>query len=83
MGNLLARMILESGDYSRIGSKISRDMSEFAALTMEFLVILEYALGLDSWLGISGSDMETLSKDHRYPSCYQCFPFEAKHDVLF
>ncbi len=43
--------------------------------------VLEYGLGLSSWLSITAADMQTFSRDERYPGCYQLFPFEG-YDVL-
>ncbi|MGC1938108.1 MAG: hypothetical protein WA697_07630 [Pseudolabrys sp.] len=83
MGNLLARVILESGDYS--SKSWFGNIKRYVGICGPHYgvpVILEYTLGLDSWLGISAIDMKTLSKDSRYPSCYQCLPFKGK-DVLF
>ncbi|MGA9819264.1 MAG: hypothetical protein WBQ54_20405 [Pseudolabrys sp.] len=83
MGNLLARVILESGDYS--SKSWFGNNKRYVGICGPHYgvpVILEYTLGLDSWLGISAIDMKTLSKDSRYPSCYQCLPFKGK-DVLF
>jgi hypothetical protein len=37
--------------------------------------VLEYGLGLSDWLSISATDMQTFSRDHRYPGCYQLFPY--------
>ena len=83
MGNLLARIILESGDYS--SKSWFGNIKRYVGICGPHYgvpVILKYTLGLSSWLGISASDMKALSKDPRYPSCYQCLPFEGK-DVLF
>jgi Lecithin:cholesterol acyltransferase len=83
MGNLLARIILESGDYS--GKSWFGNIKRYVGICGPHRgvpVILEYTLGLQSWLGISAHDMKTLSKDVRYPSCYQCLPFDGQH-VLF
>jgi hypothetical protein len=83
MGNLLARIILESGDYA--SKSWFGNIKRYVGICGPHYgvpVILEYTLGLKSWLGISSSDMKTLSKDPRYPSCYQCLPFKGK-DVLF
>lgn len=83
MGNLLIRIILESGDYS--GKSWFGNIKRYVGICGPHYgvpEILKYTLGLSSWLGISASDMKTLSKDPRYPSCYQCLPFEGK-DVLF
>ena len=83
MGNLLAKIILESGDYS--GKSWFGNIKRYVGICGPHYgvpVILKYTLGLSSWLGISASDMKALTKDPRYPSCYQCLPFEGK-DVLF
>jgi phospholipase A1 len=37
--------------------------------------VLEYGLGLSDWLSIAAADMKTFSQDHRYPGCYQLFPY--------
>jgi Lecithin:cholesterol acyltransferase len=79
MGNLLARIILESGDYA--SKSWFGNIKRYVGICGPHYgvpVILEYTLGLKSWLGISSSDMKTLSKDPRYPSCYQCLPFKGK-----
>jgi hypothetical protein len=84
MGNLLARAILESGDYS--SKPWFNNIKRYVGICGPHFgvpVILEYALGVKSWLGISKIDMKNLSADSRYPSCYQCLPFEGVHDVLF
>ena len=72
MGNLLARIILESGDYS--SKSWFGNIKRYVGICGPHYgvpVILKYTLGLSSWLGISASDMKALSKDPRYPSCYQ------------
>jgi hypothetical protein len=79
MGNLLARIILESGDYA--SKSWFGNIKRYVGICGPHYgvpVILEYTLGLKSWLGISSSDMKTLSRDPRYPSCYQCLPFKGK-----
>jgi hypothetical protein len=37
--------------------------------------VLEYGLGLSDWLSIAATDMQTFSRDRRYPGCYQLFPY--------
>jgi hypothetical protein len=39
--------------------------------------VLEYGLGRSDWLSIAATDMQTFSRDHRYPGCYQLFPYKG------
>jgi Lecithin:cholesterol acyltransferase len=79
MGNLLARMILESGDYSSKSwfNKITRYVG-ICGPHFGVPRILDYALGLKDWLGISPSNMKIVSANPKYPGCYQCLPFVGK-----
>jgi phospholipase A1 len=83
MGNLLARMILESGDYATETwfNKITRYIG-ICGPHFGVPHILTCALGLKGSLGISPADMKIASGDPRYPGCYQCLPFE-NYQVLF
>jgi hypothetical protein len=47
--------------------------------------VLEYALGLSDWLSITAGDMQTFSRNHSYPGCYQLLPYQGydvQYDVL-
>ena len=83
MGNLLARMILESGDYATETwfNKITRYVG-ICGPHFGVPRILTYVLGLKGSLGISPADMRIAAGDPRYPGCYQCLPFE-NYQVLF
>jgi hypothetical protein len=83
MGNLVARMVLESGLYSN-KSWFSKITKYVGICGPHFGVprILEYALGLKGSLGVFPADMQTATADPRYPSVYQCLP-DAKHPVLW
>jgi len=78
MGNLLGRVILESGDYSNKSwfDKITRYIG-ICGPHAGVPEILEYALGLKKWVCISPADMKTVSANTDYPSCYQCLPLEG------
>ena len=76
MGNLVARLVLESGDYPNVSDKITKYI-RFAGPHCGVPRILEYVLGLKDWLGISAPDMKTLSANPDFPSCYQCLPFQG------
>jgi len=77
MGNLLARVVLESGDYSNKNwfSKIGRYVG-ICGPHRGVPEILEYVLGLSSWVSISASDMRIVSANSAYAACYQCLPFQ-------
>ncbi len=81
-GNLVARALLEGGIYSnrtwfsKIGMYVGICGPHFGVPS-----VLEYGLGLDGWLSISSTDMKSFSTDHRYPGCYQLFPFPG-YNVL-
>ena len=75
MGGLVTRLMLESGDYDE------RDwfpkIRLFAALAVPHNgapLALARVLGIDSTLGISGSDFRKIANDRRYPSGYQLLP---------
>jgi hypothetical protein len=83
MGNLLARIVLESGKYNNQiwFSKIDRYVG-ICGPHAGVPEILEYALGMKAWLGISAQDMKVLSGNTDFAACYQCLPFRGK-SVLF
>jgi hypothetical protein len=83
MGNLLARTILESGDYSSKPwfDKITRYVG-ICGPHAGVPEMLECALGLKKFVSISPADMKTVSANPDYPSCYQCLPFDG-YPVLF
>jgi len=83
MGNLLARMILESGDYSNKSwfSKITKYIG-ICGPHAGVPEILEYALGLKKWVCISPADMKTISANTDYLACYQCLPLECYNVLL-
>ncbi len=83
MGNLLARMILESGDFSNKSwfSKITRYVG-ICGPHAGVPEILEYALGLKKWVCISPADMKTVSANPDYSACYQCLPLETYQVLL-
>ncbi len=76
MGNLVARLVLESGDYPNVSDKITKYIG-ICGPHCGVPRILEYVLGLKDWLGISAPDMKTLSANPDFPSCYQCLPFQG------
>ncbi len=79
MGNLLARWILESGNYS--------STSWFNSVSLYLGICgphfgtpenLEYVAGDKGFLCISPADTKTLSANHNYPGPgYQCLPFQT------
>src|SRR5690349_21682398 len=76
MGNLVARLILDIGDYPNL----SHNMTEYVVTWGPHSGVprvLEYALGLKDWLGISAADMKSLSANPDFPACYQCLPFQS------
>jgi phospholipase A1 len=83
MGNLLARTILESGDYSSESwfDKITRYVG-ICGPHAGVPELLECALGLKKWISISPADIKTVSANHDYPSGYQCLPFESYQVLL-
>jgi hypothetical protein len=83
MGNLLARVVLESGDYSNASwfNKITKYVG-ICGPHSGVPRVLEYTLGLKDWLGISASDMKMLSANPNFPSCYQCLPFVGDQVLL-
>ena len=83
MGNLLARTILESGDYSSKSwfDKITRYVG-ICGPHAGVPEILECALGLKKWVSISPADIKTVSANPNYPSGYQCLPFDGYQVLL-
>src|SRR5262249_29576143 len=81
MGNLVARLILESGDYPNVSDKITKYIG-ICGPHIGVPRVLEYALGLKDWPGISAADMKTLSANPDYTACYQCLPFQGNHVLL-
>ena len=77
MGNLVARLVLESGDYPNVSDKITKYIG-ICGPHCGVPRILEYVLGLKDWLGISAPDMKTpKTPNPDFPSCYQCLPFQG------
>lgn len=77
-GNLVARALLEGPNYKN--ENWFRNITKYVGICgPHFGVprILEYALGLHGSMGISPSDMYKGAKDHNFPSCYQCLPFDG------
>jgi pimeloyl-ACP methyl ester carboxylesterase len=83
MGGLLARLVLESGQYSSAAwfSKI-RKLVTICTPHLGSAVPLGYALGLEGAYGITRRDLRILLGDSRYPAGYQCLPVQG-HDALF
>ena len=81
-GNQVARAVLENVKWQ--GQPWFSSVNRYVGICgPHFGVpeVLEYGLGLSGWLSITAADMQTFSQDHRYPGCYQLFPFEG-YDVL-
>ncbi len=79
MGGLITRLLLESGTYS--GRKWFKKIDQFIALAVPHLgapLALARVLGLDSTLGVSGSDFVKFSSNPAYPSGYQLLPSPAE-----
>jgi len=81
-GNQVARALLENLKWQ--GQAWFNSVDRYVGICGPHLgvpEVLEYGLGLSSWLSVSAGDMQTFSRDHRYPGCYQLFPSEGQ-DVL-
>lgn len=79
MGNLLARMILESNNYCQESwfGKINKYVG-ICGPHSGVPRVLEYALGFRGSLGISPSDMKVIAGNASYPGGYQNLPFEGR-----
>jgi Lecithin:cholesterol acyltransferase len=85
-GNQVARAVLENPRYQSQGW--FQSLNTYVGICGPHFgvpVVLEYALGLSGWLSISETDMQTFSRDGRYPGCYQLLPYhgyDVQYDVL-
>lgn len=75
MGGLVSRLVLESGKFSskpwfaKIDGLLTLGTPHLGAP-----LALARVLGMDSAMGISGSDFRAIAADRRYPSGYQLLP---------
>lgn len=75
MGGLVSRLVLESGKFSsrpwfaKIDGLLALGTPHLGAP-----LALARVLGMDSAMGISGSDFRAIAADRRYPSGYQLLP---------
>jgi hypothetical protein len=75
MGGLISRLMLETGTYAhRPWFEKIKIFIAMATPHQGAPLALARVLGLDSSLGISGSDFRKLASDPRYPSAYQLLP---------
>lgn len=75
MGNLVARLILESGEFdTRPWFGAIRTLVSLAGPHRGAPTALVRALGLEGTLGLSGKDIKEMAADARYPSLYQLLP---------
>lgn len=77
-GNLVARALLESSVYSK--KPWFKKIGMYVGICGPHLgvpEVLEYGLGLSGWLSIPAADMQTFTRNHTYPGCYQLFPFRG------
>jgi hypothetical protein len=78
MGNHVARALLENVKWH--GGAWFKSVSRYVGICGPHSGVpelLKYALGLDDWLSIRAADMQTFSRDSRYPALYQLFPFRG------
>jgi hypothetical protein len=82
MGGLVARLVLESGQYESRPwfSKVQRFLA-LATPHMGAPLALARIFGLDSTLGISKEDFRKLAANAAYPSGYQLVPAPGEHAV--
>jgi hypothetical protein len=79
MGNLLGRVILESGIYST--KSWFNNVTKYVGICGPHAGVprvLEYAIGVKDSLGISPSDMKTIAANPNYPGGYQNLPFVGR-----
>ncbi len=82
-GNLVARALLEDKTYQPL--PWFQSIEFYLGICGPHLgvpEVQEYALGKDSWLSVSAGDMQSLTKDSRYPGAYELLPFKPQN-VLY
>jgi hypothetical protein len=75
MGNLIIRLILESGNFNqRPWFSNVKTLVSLAGPHKGAPTALIRALGLEGSVGLTGPDIQRMAADPRYPSLYQLFP---------